>query len=70
MTLLNGPHTLLSPVAYLSGVDIVRDACQDPDVGRYIHKVMFDELIETIDLPQEELRTFANSVMERFTNRL
>ena len=68
VTLLNGPHTLLSPVAYLSGVDIVRDACQDPDVGRYIHKVMFDELIETIDLPQEELRTFANSVMERFTN--
>ena len=68
VTLLNGPHTLLSPVAYLSGVDIVREACQDPDVGRYIRKVMFDELIETIDLPREELRTFADSVMERFTN--
>ena len=26
------------------------------------------ELIETIDLPREELRTFADSVMERFTN--
>ena len=37
-------------------------------MGRYIHKVMFDELIETIDLPREELRTFADSVMERFTN--
>ncbi len=46
----------------------MRDACQDPDVGRYIHKVMFDELIETIDLPQGRTRTFANSVMERFTN--
>ncbi len=68
VTLLNGPHTLLSPVAYLSGVDIVRDACKDPDVGRYIHKVMFDELVETIDLPREELLSFAGSVMERFTN--
>lgn len=55
-------------MAYLSGVDIVREACQDPDVGRYIRKVMFDELIETIDLPRKELRTFADSVMERFTN--
>ena len=26
VTLLNGPHTVLSPVAYLSGIDIVRDA--------------------------------------------
>ena len=26
VTLLNGPHTVLSPVAYLSGVNIVRDA--------------------------------------------
>ncbi len=68
VTLLNGPHTLLSPVAYLSGVDIVRDACKDPDVGRYVRKVMFEELIETIDLPREELRAFAESVMERFAN--
>ena len=30
VTLLNGPHTVLSPVAYLSGVNIVRDALQQP----------------------------------------
>lgn len=29
VTLLNGPHTVLSPVTYLSGVNIVRDACKD-----------------------------------------
>ena len=29
VTLLNGPHTVLSPVAYLSGINIVRDACND-----------------------------------------
>ena len=68
VTLLNGPHTLLSPVAYLSGINIVRDACQDPDVGRYIRQVMFDELIRTIDLPEEELQEFARNVMDRFTN--
>ena len=34
VTLLNGTHTVLSPVAYLSGVNIVRDACNHPVIGR------------------------------------
>lgn len=68
VTLLNGPHTVLSPVAYLSGVNIVRDACQHPIIGKYINKVMFDELMETLNLPKEELQKFANDVLERFVN--
>ena len=66
VTLLNGPHTVLSPVAYLS--DIVRDACQHPIIGQYIHKVMFDELMETLNLPKNELKKFAEDVLERFNN--
>lgn len=68
VTLLNGPHTVLSPVAYLSGINIVRDACQYPVVGKFIHKVMFDELMETLNLPKEELEKFAHDVLERFNN--
>ena len=68
VTLLNGPHTVLSPVAYLSGVNIVRDACQHPIIGQYIHKVMFDELMETLNLPKNELKKFAEDVLERFNN--
>ncbi len=68
VTLLNGPHTVLSPVAYLSGIDIVRDACQHEIVGKYIHQVMFCELMETLNLPKDELRQFAEAVLERFNN--
>jgi tagaturonate reductase len=68
VTLLNGPHTVLSPVAYLSGVDIVRNACQHEVIGKYINKVMFDELMETLNLPKEELKKFAEDVLERFNN--
>ena len=68
VTLLNGPHTVLSPVAYLSGINIVRDACQHEVVGQYIHKVMFDELMETLNLPKDELDKFAHDVLERFNN--
>ncbi len=68
VTLLNGPHTVLSPVAYLSGIDIVRDACQHPIVGRFIHMVQFDELMQTLNLPMDELQQFAKDVLERFVN--
>ena len=68
VTLLNGPHTVLSPVAFLSGIDIVRDACHHEIVGKYIHKVQFDELMQTLDLPIVELERFANDVLERFDN--
>ena len=68
VTLLNGPHTVLSPVTFLSGVNIVRDACQHPVLSQYIHKVQFDELMQTLDLPMDELQKFASDVLERFDN--
>ena len=68
VTLLNGPHTVLSPVAFLSGINIVRDACNHEVVGKYIHKVQFDELMQTLNLPMDELEKFAGDVLERFNN--
>ena len=68
VTLLNGPHTVLSPVAFLASLDIVRDACQHEVIGAFVRKVMFDELLPTLDLPEDELRGFANDVLERFCN--
>jgi tagaturonate reductase len=68
VTLLNGPHTVLSPVSFLSGVNIVRDACRHEVIGPYIRKVMFDELSETLNLPEKERTQFANDVLERFNN--
>ena len=68
VTLLNGPHTVLSPVGYLSGLDTVKECVEDPLIGKFVHKVMFDELIETLDLPKLELEQFAHDVLERFVN--
>ena len=68
VTLLNGPHTVLSPVGYLAGLDTVKECCDDPVIGRFVKKVMFDELLETLDLPRGELTQFADAVLERFRN--
>ena len=68
VTLLNGPHTVLSPVGYLSGLDTVKECCEDPEVGPFVKKVMFEELLPTCNLPKEELEKFGCDVMERFRN--
>jgi altronate hydrolase len=69
VTLLNGTHTLLAPVAYLAGIDFVRDACQHEATGRYVRSVLFGELMETVEnLSQEELTAFAGQTLERFDN--
>ena len=68
VTLLNGPHTVLSPVGYLSGLDTVKECCEDPEIGAFVHKVMYDELLPTLNLPEEELLKFAGDVVERFRN--
>lgn len=68
VTLLNGSHTVLSPVSWLSGVNIVRDACNHPVLGHYVRRVLYEELLPTLDLPADELKAYADSVLERFCN--
>lgn len=68
VTLLNGPHTVLSPVGYLSGLNTVRECCTDELIGQFVDRVMFSELMPTLNLPEDELRQFALAVKDRFNN--
>ncbi|MDR2886031.1 MAG: tagaturonate reductase [Rikenellaceae bacterium] len=68
VTLLNGPHTVMAPVTYLAGLDTVREGVEDKVVGEYVRRVMFDELLPSLDLPQAELEAFAADVVDRFRN--
>ena len=66
--ILNGSHTALVPVAYLAGIDTVGEAVNDPAIGKFVHDFVFDEVNPTIDLPQDQMTAFANSVIERYRN--
>ena len=66
--ILNGSHTALVPVAYLCGIDTVGEAMSDPTIGKYVRDFIFDEVNPTIDLPQDQMTAFANSVIERYQN--
>ena len=66
--ILNGAHTSLVPYALLSGLETVKDCLDDPTMSEHLKKCVFDEIIPTLDLPREELLSYANSVVERFCN--
>ena len=66
--ILNGAHTSLVPYALLEGKDTVKSCIDDPVMYEHIRKCVFEEIIPTLDLPQEELESYANSVLERFGN--
>ena len=66
--ILNGAHTSLVPYALLSGLDTVKSCIDDATMNAHIRKCVFDEIIPTLDLPKDELISYANSVIERFSN--
>jgi tagaturonate reductase len=66
--ILNGAHTSLVPVAYLHGLRTVKEAVDNDYTGKFIRETIFDEILPTLDLPQEELRKFADDTLERFQN--
>ncbi|MCQ2110398.1 MAG: tagaturonate reductase [Bacteroidaceae bacterium] len=68
VTLLNGPHTAMSAVGHLAGLETVRECMLHPVVGKYVERVMMQELLPTVPLPEAEMLKFADSVKDRFLN--
>lgn len=66
--ILNGAHTALVPVAYLYGIDTVKEAVEDPVVGGFLQHIIFQEIIPALNLPGDEPDQFAKDVIERFKN--
>ncbi|MCL1965392.1 MAG: tagaturonate reductase [Firmicutes bacterium] len=66
--ILNGAHTAFALAAYLCGHNTVLESMGDPLILDFIRKTLWEEIIPTLTLPKEELDSFANAVLERFSN--
>jgi tagaturonate reductase len=66
--ILNGAHTMMALAAFLAGLDTVRECVEDPVLGAYVRRGVFDEILPLLPLPAQETRAFAEEVMERFAN--
>ena len=65
--ILNGLHTAMVPVAYLSGITTVGEAIANPEIAQFIN-LAASEIISTLAEPEEELRIYLYEVLSRFKN--
>ena len=68
VAILNGAHTTMVPLAYLSGLGTVGEALNDELLAGYVETLMFREIVPALDLPEDELESFARDVLQRFRN--
>lgn len=66
--ILNGAHTSMIPFALLRGLETVGDCMKDEEMSSFVKACVYEEIIPTLDLPYEELKSYADDVFERFEN--
>lgn len=66
--ILNGAHTALLIQAWPRGFRTVRDAVNDADLGPWLERLLFEEIVPALEGRVEGPADFARQVMDRFRN--
>ena len=66
--ILNGGHTASVLAAYLAGLDTVEEMTKDPQISAFLRRVLLDEIVPQVPLPDAERRAYAATILERFAN--
>jgi tagaturonate reductase len=66
--ILNGTHTAMVPLSYLSGKRAVKESIEDEAIRAFVERFLFQDVVPTIPLPEADMKKFAMSVFERFQN--
>ena len=70
LRLLNGTHTLSCGIAFLAGVDTVKQGMDDPMIEKYVADVMRNEIGPSIpyEIDVQTVQAFITKVLDRFRN--
>jgi tagaturonate reductase len=66
--ILNAAHTAMASKAHPRGVRTVLDAMNDADIGRWVERLLFEEIVPTLEGRVDGPETFARQTLERFRN--
>ncbi|WBL24727.1 tagaturonate reductase [Zunongwangia sp. HGR-M22] len=66
--ILNGAHTTMVPFSMLFGNETVKETVDHEFTGAFVKEAIFKEIIPTLSLPEDELKTFSEEVLDRFRN--
>ncbi|MFD1880475.1 mannitol dehydrogenase family protein [Paracoccus pacificus] len=69
LRMLNGAHSSLAYLGYLSGHETIADAMADPALSGFVRALWRDEIIPALDPPPgEDLAAYAAALAQRFSN--
>lgn len=68
LRMLNGGHSALAYLGYLSGHEHVSDAVADPVFGGFLKHLWQHEIIPTLNVPGVDLQHYADDLLVRFSN--
>jgi tagaturonate reductase len=66
--ILNGAHTAMVPVAYLSGMEFVNETMEHPILAAFVEKLLYEEVSVTLDFPESRKQVYIKDVLDRFRN--
>lgn len=66
--ILNGAHTALVTKALPLGIQTVREAVEHPETGAWIRRLLFEEIVPTLEGRVEQPESFAHRTLDRFAN--
>lgn len=68
LRMLNGSHSTLAYLGYLSGFEFVSDAIANPHFRALIHGLMTEEAMPTLPMDAISLASYRDALIERFAN--
>jgi fructuronate reductase len=68
LRLLNGPHSSIAYLGLLLGHESVAEAMHDPDLARFVERLMIGDIAPTLEPSPIDLRAYAREVLDRFRN--
>lgn len=66
--ILNAAHTAMVGKAKAPGIATVREAVLDPELGDWLRRLLFEEIVPTVEGRVDDAAGFARLTLERFQN--
>lgn len=66
--ILNGAHSAMVPIGLLYSLHTVSEVINDPETGKLVREIIFDEIVPTIQISGADPKEFAEQVIARFQN--
>src|SRR5262249_12257454 len=68
LRMLNGSHSMMAYLGYLSGREFIADVVANADFHRFVTAAMTDEIAPTLGMPKAQTDSYRAQLLERFSN--